>query len=1131
MQPFRNRFTPRVPCRYYGTPTGCYKGDDCTFIHDQPVIQRAPAPQPQQPLIRTGMSRDSLAKQHLSGFQGATSDSLIPVTIAPAEAHTQIYPFLQGDFAWKHTKVMRKFAQLLAAAGSDDARWNLEERTNFLTRLTDPTKAGVLRVQDVLCAPTSAGSSAQVSVTFASGMMPVVMFLTSSTVISTTIVSSSNKLYSIVDVHLEQLVNKATEGIQQLMRDHGAALANSDIPSMSQIFKPLVLLVQEYVPMRRWLHMVWYSFKFGLGRYLDRFPMAAVQHFDLLQAFLTNLTLKIDEWVEQVTNSRFYDGISRLGTSTNDQMTFVQVCLKDRIDCILRTLAFANSTMKQPEANEDVHQVKGTVGEGQLQLLKRTFDPPGDLRDAGPRHNNDYAHIQEINVHPTSEEIFCTEPPFVPFNFAGAPHHLPQGSPERLLDVQFRLLREELLEPLRTSLVALSKELQNVDAENSKDHSQLWQLLQNGGGRFRAGENAVDLQVWNDGDLDFHDLEASDRFGVLSVLSFQCRQAKLHWFDKLLNPGALVAVLSSNGDGGEVHIALGLAKSRPDELRSTFRTGRDLTLKVRFFDSVAPALHFPSHGWKYQILAEVRGVLYESVTPFLENLRKTNANQLPFGQLLATAANTESDFKIPPPRYAQEPGFAFNLTGLLAPSQSENEDATLTMTIDQPSQEHARNQLKRRGIVDDSQADAVVDSLTRQVSIIQGPPGTGKSFTGVALINALLKSGIGRILVVCMTNHALDSLLNKILDQDLTRALVRIGTRSKDERIASYSLEELLTVAQQNATPPCKAAWWRFKKAQKKVSQEVKRVQHQSFSEEEILCSADVRDPDLVEAIFGMPVSMQPAYQDWISWNAKSVSSQSEPMTALDVFRFWAAAGDIQYRNQAASQRAARLSSHAVPSRGHDSVQGNRYQALDLSEPSDDGSDASSTSSPDVFTMDDVLPYEDSETSSDDGEGSDVQVGDDAPGVSSKDSEALPAHTDGNFSTGSDQSNRELNLNSSFTAFDASDCASWPLIEHQGDLDVLLRVRNIWTVSKEDRDMLLEHWRTGLRRAAIAKLEDECKKFEAAHRTVQEHHNSQRQQILSDALVIGATTTGAAKTAKLLTTAKPKVLVVEEAGQ
>ena len=79
-----------------------------------------------------------------------------------------------------------------------------------------------------------------------------------------------------------------------------------------------------------------------------------------------------------------------------------------------------------------------------LTRLEHAYDPPGDLRQDGPRHDNDFTNIARIRICPTSDELMCPVAPHLPATVPGAPHHLPGGSMERHLDTQFRLLREDL---------------------------------------------------------------------------------------------------------------------------------------------------------------------------------------------------------------------------------------------------------------------------------------------------------------------------------------------------------------------------------------------------------------------------------------------------------------------------------------------------------------------------------------------------------------------------------------------------------------------------------------------------------------------------------------------------------------
>jgi hypothetical protein len=79
-----------------------------------------------------------------------------------------------------------------------------------------------------------------------------------------------------------------------------------------------------------------------------------------------------------------------------------------------------------------------------IMQLAQAYDPPGELREDGPRHDNDFEDISSVRVAPTHEELLC-ESGYLPVFSPNAPHHLRENSMERHLDIQFRLLREELM--------------------------------------------------------------------------------------------------------------------------------------------------------------------------------------------------------------------------------------------------------------------------------------------------------------------------------------------------------------------------------------------------------------------------------------------------------------------------------------------------------------------------------------------------------------------------------------------------------------------------------------------------------------------------------------------------------------
>jgi hypothetical protein len=96
--------------------------------------------------------------------------------------------------------------------------------------------------------------------------------------------------------------------------------------------------------------------------------------------------------------------------------------------------------------------------------------------------------------------------------------------------------------------------------------------------------------------------------------------------------------------------------------------------------------------------------------------------------------------------------------------------------------------------LDASQYRALRAALTREFVVIQGPPGTGKTYLGLKVTEFLLKnSSVWRnshhpILVVCYTNHALDQFLEGLIP--MTENLLRVGGQSKNANMTQFNLKE-----------------------------------------------------------------------------------------------------------------------------------------------------------------------------------------------------------------------------------------------------------------------------------------------------------------------------------------------------
>uniref|UniRef100_A0A6P7GTU6 NFX1-type zinc finger-containing protein 1-like n=1 Tax=Diabrotica virgifera virgifera TaxID=50390 RepID=A0A6P7GTU6_DIAVI len=93
--------------------------------------------------------------------------------------------------------------------------------------------------------------------------------------------------------------------------------------------------------------------------------------------------------------------------------------------------------------------------------------------------------------------------------------------------------------------------------------------------------------------------------------------------------------------------------------------------------------------------------------------------------------------------------------------------------------------------LNEAQNKAFHSALTREFAIIQGPPGTGKTFLGLKIVSTMLQNNEAwykdsPILVICFTNHALDQFLEGLLST--TDKIIRVGGQSKNEKLNEYNL-------------------------------------------------------------------------------------------------------------------------------------------------------------------------------------------------------------------------------------------------------------------------------------------------------------------------------------------------------
>ena len=126
--------------------------------------------------------------------------------------------------------------------------------------------------------------------------------------------------------------------------------------------------------------------------------------------------------------------------------------------------------------------------------------------------------------------------------------------------------------------------------------------------------------------------------------------------------------------------------------------------------------HIPEHARLF--LVEVP-VMYDAIYPILRSLQQDPPIEC-FKQYLPLGI--APPVHIPPPSYSRHPDFEWNLACLLP----ESANAFNFDSHHQASVREAITVLRDSSALDVAQATAVVEALSRELSLIQGPPGTGK---------------------------------------------------------------------------------------------------------------------------------------------------------------------------------------------------------------------------------------------------------------------------------------------------------------------------------------------------------------------------------------------------------------------
>ncbi|XP_063233033.1 NFX1-type zinc finger-containing protein 1-like isoform X1 [Bacillus rossius redtenbacheri] len=339
-------------------------------------------------------------------------------------------------------------------------------------------------------------------------------------------------------------------------------------------------------------------------------------------------------------------------------------------------------------------------------------------------------NYREINLYPNIQDIFPEndQAPFIRPNIVKGSYI----NVEHYLDVQFRLLREDFVKPLREGIQ------EYLSSKKEKAHKF-------GSVRFYpkvifCGTKSVNNSV-----------------GMLVCFDPEKRMKNIKWeFCRRFMFGSLLCFSKDN-----FHSVI-FGKVLERDLK-------DLKVGNIVID-ICSGIELQMDSSEYKMVeSEVYFEPYYHVMKALQNMTE---NSFPMSQYIVQVQPRSA-----PPAYLRARHPVYEVGGYRFPVLDEQL---------WPSS----SQLK----LDDSQYRAFKSALTKEFVVIQGPPGTGKTFLGLKVATVLLKNVDAwnhphtPILVVCFTNHALDQFLEGLLD--VTENLVRVGGQSKNERLQKFSLKE-----------------------------------------------------------------------------------------------------------------------------------------------------------------------------------------------------------------------------------------------------------------------------------------------------------------------------------------------------
>ena len=377
--------------------------------------------------------------------------------------------------------------------------------------------------------------------------------------------------------------------------------------------------------------------------------------------------------------------------------------------------------------------------------------------------------FRELSVFPKASDLSISHNPFLRVNVVDQRGY---RDLEHYLDVQFRLVREDFIIPLREAIMELRRDSGGLAASRSKDK-----------------ERAKDVYFYRDVTVLYPVCNAKGKVYRIRFDAFHHTVRKVPWDRcKRFKNGSLLCLA-------------------PDDFYTPFFAtveGRDPKelclgeLDVRFEGVDLETLNeWIDSKTKFDMVESK--AFFEAYRYVLEGIKEIYPGDLPFEKHIVKCKSV-----IGAPDHKHQTNFDYNMSGILQDEidgsselrpfveydiirdrnsgfvqhrLTSSEDVLYSdeedMSTDSQDLVNAFELHDYRDSLgfNDSQLQAFQLALTKKFAVIQGPPGTGKTYVGLKIARVLLETASlwegedepTPILMVSYTNHALDQFLEGLL--------------------------------------------------------------------------------------------------------------------------------------------------------------------------------------------------------------------------------------------------------------------------------------------------------------------------------------------------------------------------------